>query len=320
MVCFTKNPSRVIEVTNSKDNVLISVCNIEQLEAHARWKVFSAECSIQPIPHINQLIHLTGSMYYLYIVKPTTIRIRCNENSINKSVNKPILVKNLKKDCFIHYDDGWFTRLSEQKTKTIYQFSNHHSPYSVHEQDLIQKDPINSDNFKPIRNLQSDFGNLLEQIRNYNNKPKMVKNILKSDELLVILLVITMLITSTWILIAYCSYKSKLRLSNWLQNTSPGIDSMTTINENTQPNLNYRFHFNYPPIPIKLRSNSSRNIPKSPVDSYDIPKSTPLQLSTPTRSTPTNENIQLIPFVHYAQVHKKSHSSDFQSSEPRTSL
>lgn len=319
IICFPKNPFRTIEIKSSYDNILISVCNIEQLETQAKWKTFDTDCGIKPIPHVNQLIYLGRHVYYLHVIKPTILRIRCNENSINTNLNNSVIIRDVKKDCFLHYDDGWFSKLNDLKSKTIYQFSNHHSPYSILKQDLIQKDAVIADNFTSIRNLQSEFGELQEQIRDYNNRPKIVTNILKSDELLIIIGVITLLMIATWALIAYCNYKTKIQFSTWQQlwrqfwghNITPNnSSSMSTINEDNQPKLNYHFNFNTPSLPRKSNSCSSRNIPKSPMDSYDIPKSTPLLSNTPTNSNSTSENIPMIPLVEYAQVNKK----------PRTSL
>lgn len=307
ITCFPRTSSRIIEVVKSADNILISVCNVEQLENRAKWKVFSTECSIKPTPHTNQLIYLSGNMYYLHIVRPTSLKINCIETSLNRKVNSSVLIKNMRKDCFIHYDDGWFTRLKEQKMQTVHQSTNQYTPYSILERDLIQKDITTTDNFKPMRNLQSDFGNLQDQIRNYNNRPKMINSILKSDELIIIISIMTLLILFTWILIAYCSYRYNLLSTIWHGNASLGKgSSMTTIHDKFQPNLDCHFQFNYPSLPRKMKSNSSKPIPKSPIDSYDIPKSTSIQSSI-------NENIPMEPLILYAQIHKKS-----LSTEPRT--
>lgn len=314
ITCFPRTSSRVIEVVKSAENILISVCNIEQLETQAKWTVFSTECSIKPIPHINQLTYLSGNMYYLHLVRPTTLRIKCFENSFEKTVNNSVLIKNMRKDCFIHYDDGWFTRLQEQKMRTVYQSSNQYTPYSFLEQNLIQKDLMIIDSFTPIRNLQSDFGDLQEQMKSYNNRPKIVTNILKSDELIIIVIIMTTLILCTWILMAYYAYQFKKQYPIWKDHISSGKNlSMTTINEIPPPNLDYNFQFDYPSLPRKMKSASSKTIPKSPVDSYDTPKSTPIQLNTPTQSTYMNENIPIEPLVLYTQINKRT-----QSSDPRT--
>lgn len=293
-----------MEITTADDNILIAVCNVEQLETRARWKVFSTECSIRPIPNTNQIINLSGNMYYLFIVKPTILRILCGENSINKNISKSVLIKNFRRDCFVHFDDGWFTRLQAEKVKTIFQLSNGYSSYPIFENELIQKVSLNTDSFKPIRNLQSDFGELQEQIRNYIERPKIVTNILKSDELLIIIGIMIFLTGTTWTLIAYCNYQTKLKFSICEQNlSSDDSSSMSTINRD----LRYNFKFSSPPLPRKTKS--TRIIPKSPTDSYDIPKSNKTLSTALTKSMSTNENIPMVSMVEYAQVHEQPRSS-----------
>lgn len=302
VLCSPKGFSRLMKYITIENTILITICNTEGLftiNIFKNQEKYTSGCDLNQIPHQNQLIHLHGNLYYLYIVKPASVKLICGESSINTHINKTVLIKKMK-DCYIKFNDNWYSKLKEHKTKSIVQFSNNYASYSTFEQELIPKPSIVVTKLNPTRNLQSEYGKLQQQIRNHNSRPKVMTNILKSDELLLIILMIIILLIATWLLIAYCSYKTKLRFSIWEK--SPSLEdssSITTIG----PDLNCNFTFRAPPLPRKSgRYSLIKDIPKSPVDSYDTPRHT---LDRPEYAS---VNIPMVQIVHIDQ-NKKSQTS-----------
>lgn len=294
MVCFPHNAFQVFSDTKNKLPEYLFVpslelCNTKDIKTLKELQAIPSECNIKRIPHINKIIPLNYMTYYLYLIKPSQVTFDCFSMRKTYQVPKSILIKELKPDCSIEFDNGYYTTRQTTNYNRISFQSTIFTTHILTNNDLIKKDPSKNYSINIPRNLQPDFTDLHEKIKNTHttaNNKKIFEFSINTKIYLIFLilcLIIAILWSTTIYFIFYFKNKTQLEI-NKLYKNSP----FSLVN---YPNLHCSFKFDdKPPLPPKTRS-----LPFTPLETYDTPKFPPRTLQNQT-----TEKI----IVHYATVNK----------------
>lgn len=254
--------------------------------------------------HMNQIIQLTRTTYYVYIVKPTKTRFSCSKGAKtdNQLLIKSQIIYHLDDDCSITLEDGNLPKRKDSHLPSLFQDFHIQSPYVIENENLIGKEPIILGNGNRMRNIQPDFAHIQEQMEHLP-KIQFAQKIADNPELIAISFsIITILLMITWAIMLYLWQINHDRL-NKLGKINETIENLTPI----LPELNCRFNFNEPYLPPKKRV-------KFPSGTYDIPK-TPAKralLNDEPETSPFEEIIELDSFINtnaeISNTHQPFHS------------
>lgn len=100
----------------NRANLLFSTANIEKLEY-----IFKPEfpncvnrhtansegmydvCKLHRVPHINQIIRLNETDFFIYIIKRTNVGISCSQRNSVFNISESVLIRDLERDCSIFF-------------------------------------------------------------------------------------------------------------------------------------------------------------------------------------------------------------------------
>lgn len=294
-LCYTQKATIILNIDKFENlfNPESYICKGRDIQDFEWWKAVYDVCKPKKMPHINQIIRLNNTDYFIYVINTTSVRIACNEEHQVYKVSEPILIKNLDDECSIILHDNVHMERKTVYAKTFYQESYGFSAY-VNGKSLIHREDTQFVEPSEVRNLQSKFINLHEKIDSYMDQPKIVQNILKSAELIAIISVVSVLLVLTWTLIGYCNFTIRRKIANFLKGSLKSENSMSTL----PPELNCQFNFLQPTLPPKLR--------RSPSGMYDKPRTPSIKITpVEVETVETVITIPEKPIVQYASIIKK---------------
>lgn len=266
MICFPNNGFQVFTNVNNKiPEMLFSpakdLCNTKDMQTLQEIDAIPLECNILRIPHLNKLIPLDHTIYYLYIVHPTTIKFDCPSMKATNNISKSIIITELKPECSVEFKDGYHIKRKTIYLNKISLQSAVFTTYAISKSDLIKKDLQKNYSINTLRNLQPDFSDLHEKMGNkvdIQPDKSSINTKIYFTFILLITIIITLWITTLYLII---SFKKKIQQQ---------IKKLTKDTPSEQfPNcLHCSFKFDTkPPLPPKTRS-----IPHTPLEAYDVPK------------------------------------------------
>lgn len=242
-------------------------------------------CRLHKVPHLNQIVRLSESNFFIYLINSTKVRINCGQHYTVYNISDSFMIQDLNDDCSILLEQSLYNERKDMYFKTLYLntpgFSTH-----IDKNSLIPKEGIHLVELKQSRNLQPKYINLLKETESFVSRPKTVRNIMKSSELIAIVTITFILLLATWLLTAYYFTKIQKRIDKILENPIKTDSSMSTI----PPELNCRFSFLPPPIPLKKHKRNDSG-------EYSFPKSS-LEISTTTIEIPESPNL---PYTNFAK-------------------
>lgn len=188
-------------------------------------------------------------------------------------------------------DQGTFTERNDIFFKSLYYNTLGYLPH-IDKQNLIPTEETNFEELRETRNLQPKFINLKEQFDSYIDRPKIVQNIMKSTELVTIVVVMFILIIFTWSIMGYIFIYFNNKTSNMSNVSIKSDSSMSTL----RPELNYQFNFLPPAIPLKNKHKRASS------GTYDVPGDS-------QGIAETSIDIPEAPIVTYATIKKNQPTS-----------
>lgn len=298
LICFPKGNFQVLTNTKHKmpDYLFLptyEICNMRNLKTLNDLRAIPNDCNIKRIPHLNKIIPLSENSYYLYIIRPIQVKFLCHKINLEYNITKPIVITDVRSDCSIFFDQGYHAEQRDAHFQSTPQHTTSSSTYSISQNDLIKRELMKSYNISTMRDLQPDFGELQERIRNMGPKTKPHSPIFSKQSELSLLILLTITMT---MIVCYASVYFYKRITTTTNEKQENDSDKLDLSIATMPDLNCQFQFNCsPPIPPKTRS-----IPRSPVGSYDYPR-------TPTRRLEEIlVHVSEQPDIQYATILKKN--------------
>lgn len=238
-------------------------------------------CNYQMVPHLNQIIRLTENDYFIYIVMETSLMVICNENHRSYTINSSTMIRDIEDNCSIYFEHGIHPEHKNLIARSIYH-SNINVFYSITRKDLILKEPSMPSAFDTRKSHQSEHMELNEQVQLFSRRHKVVQNILKTKEFILIGSILLILLTGTWLCIICCNLNLNKKITRVLNRTVK-----TDSPESFLPNIRWHFKPDSPPLPPKLgrrkRSNSGPyDKPHSPHKRADVELQERAQTLEPT--------------------------------------
>lgn len=263
------------------------LCDYKDIKTLEELNVIPLECDIKRIPHINKLIQLDYSKYYLYLTRTTSVTFDCFKIRTTYNISKPIVINDFKPECSVQFDDGY-----HPDTKTAYFNSVSLTTYvfntqAISERDLIKKELPRENTLNSIRNLQPEFSDLHEKIKNIPKKHEnQTPNHPNNKKIIVLLAIAICFAIILWIIVIYFLINLKRKTQKEFKNLRNNSPFSTNF-----PDMHCSFKFDSkPPLPPKTRTPS-----RTPQDDYDIPK-------FPARKLETKIIEKAV--IHYASIAK----------------
>lgn len=291
LLCFPRGNFEVL--TNPKLklpeyllNPTYEICDTKNVNHLKNLKAIPTECNIRRIPHINRIIQLGENTLYLHLTRPTTVKFSCFGSNLSYNMSKSVLITEVNKDCSVYFDDGYHAEQRDVFIKAANIFSTSFTTYSIFKNDLIENPTIKNDTYNFIRDLQPEYGDLLEKLKNMATTPPKKNSNMINKQIQIFLITIIILLTLTWSFMTYlyCQFVQKysiIKTTKVTTDISGSNISMATI----PPNLDCKFNFELSPLlPPKTRS-----LPRSP-EPYDFPKYTTKSQTQEFELLPTNSS------------------------------
>lgn len=274
------------------------------------------DSNIKRLPHLNQLIRLSDTESYLYIVKPTTVHFRCRHKNQKHFIRKSIMIRNLKRDCTVNFDGGFI--LSDEKIhfRTISHDFNVPNIYSNEALILIEKESSKKNYNNDMRNLQHEFGNLYGELVQSIQKPKssIIIPVCSMKEILIYIAIAISFIV-TWASIIYNTIRTQKQIE--AAKTVNKIEDDDTLGALIKEELNCSFKFEDQKPPPK----TTKRV-RFPSGNYDVPKAlTDKNITSVIQIEHPDDNIEVFnlsklpppPPVLYATISKSIDTNNFGS-------
>lgn len=311
LICYPKN---TIQIINSADERKIKQLLFPN-DPHDSPPAYY-DSNIKRLPHLNQLIQLSDTESYLYIVKATTVHFRCRHKNQRHYIRESIMISNLTKDCNVNFEGGFILSNEKIHFKTISHSLDTSNIYSNSDLALIEKETSKKNYNNEMRNLQHEFGNLHRELVQAMHKPKSSIIIPKySMKEIFIYTTIAVGFIITWAAIFYSNHRTQKQIK-----TAESLykkKEEDTLGNLIKQELNCSFKFEDQKLPPK----TSRHV-RFPSGSYDVPKAlTDKNVTSIIQIERPDDDIEVFnlsklpppPPVLYATISKSIDSNKFVS-------
>lgn len=190
-------------------------------------------CNVKMTLHLNRIIKLTDTKYYIYAITPTNISIKCIHQNYTQTILEPSLIDNLNTNCSIGFEHSDFYERRQTETNVSQKSSYTFPIYSFVANDLIKKERSEYE-FKQSKDLQPEFGSLQEKIRKYNHEMTKNRDQSKSEIPKIVPIFIALLIATAIIIFIFSAYKCYYRVIR-IPRTSI---HMNTLSSESNANIN----------------------------------------------------------------------------------
>lgn len=277
LLCY---PNRYVQITKAleqePDNFFLPDVQPCRTGKEINSQPISYACHPVETIHTNQVIQLTRTTYYVYITKPTRVRLSCDKTGENILFIKPQVIYHLEDDCSITMDDGNLPKRKNGHMPSLFQNFHVFPIYSVEDKELIGKEPMRLDQESRMRNVQPDFTHIQEQLAQIP-RTQIVQKIIDHPELIAISFSLIMIfLMITWATMIYLWQSNRNKLENLESKIPIKSEKITPI----LPELKCQFNFNDAYLPPKQKK------VKFPSSTYDVPK-------TPARKALLNERFEI---------------------------
>lgn len=167
------------------------------------------ECNIRRISHLNQIIRLKETEYYIYMTKPDFVKFTCNKKQLHKFINESMMITSFDPQCIIEVSQSFLSEHTNAPITNIRKFSYPLLAASIADNDLIEKEK-RTYNLKPIPDLEPELTDLHEEIKKiqiYSNQQETPQEYAYTVELAVLITFYSSILICLCIINLYFRYR-----------------------------------------------------------------------------------------------------------------
>lgn len=210
VVCF---PEQAMQVTGERvrERFFIpqyTLCTFMTLE---NMIMKPHECRLQRVHHTNQIIQLSPSSYFIYIVTNDSVRITCNQQQTDRVLYEPMKLTNLSPHCTLEIKERYFPEHATEPSNKIRKFAFPMLIPAILHPDLTEK-RTNAFEFQPMQDFQPDFADVqdeLQQVKLETTTGPTIERVDNSIETTMLITFYGSLLISLCAIGLYCRYEKR---------------------------------------------------------------------------------------------------------------